>query len=483
MVTAIPLIALIVCALIPVRMQSWRRGVGIALSSAKLLLAFVLLAVLNDSTGFDLVERYAWVPSIGAGYVLSVDGISALLVLASALALLLGLIAMPGSRDGGGESKILAIMFLDFAATGALLATDAMLFFAFIELSVIALAVISESKRPSLRFVVLMMSALGALLVAVAYCGTKAGSYDIVSIYACRFGGVEQLLVLSLLVFSFSVISGIFPFGGWLKDALLNSKGPVALIIVASFLKLGIYGMARFALPVFPVAVTHLSEPMIIFFTASGFLGALFSVAQKDARALGAALAGSMSALCAAGVFWTNPFSAVGSFTFLSAVGISVGTLSMTIAALGRTAGSFEIDALRRLAVFSTAGSAAFALIVTCASAVVGTAVYAAVYVMFLGAFQQNSSLAFSGMLAAFAAAMPPVYLAIKLLSGKEPAEIHTALLARERIAIAMALLTLFFAGIFPSALMSKLWNSAMAFAELSTRTRSIEIVPSGEKR
>src|SRR6266850_2784385 len=74
---------------------------GIALGF-NLLTAITTLAVWRDfnttATGLQMVERHAWIPAIGAEYVVGIDGLSLLLLLLTSLVFPFALLAQPWPR-------------------------------------------------------------------------------------------------------------------------------------------------------------------------------------------------------------------------------------------------------------------------------------------------------------------------------------------------------------------------------------------------
>ena len=81
-VTFLPMAGAVVLGLVPRRHEGLLRGGALAVAVATFLLALpVYVGFDRDSADFQFEESAAWMPTLGVGYHLGVDGISLLLVL------------------------------------------------------------------------------------------------------------------------------------------------------------------------------------------------------------------------------------------------------------------------------------------------------------------------------------------------------------------------------------------------------------------
>src|SRR5919109_3074293 len=90
----------------------------------------------DSSGGFDLVESARWIPTLGVGYKVGVDGVS--LPLAAMTALLFAVvIAYPVDYRGKAPRYLALMLFLESASLGVFLALDMFLFYVFWDLSLV----------------------------------------------------------------------------------------------------------------------------------------------------------------------------------------------------------------------------------------------------------------------------------------------------------------------------------------------------------
>src|SRR5918994_3203334 len=83
----VPLAGVLVVALLPGGGERLARAVAVVVGAVPLVLLVVAWLVRFDTgeTGFQLVESTSWIPTLGVGYTVGVDGVSLPLAAMSAL--------------------------------------------------------------------------------------------------------------------------------------------------------------------------------------------------------------------------------------------------------------------------------------------------------------------------------------------------------------------------------------------------------------
>lgn len=95
-----------------------------------------------------------------------------------------------------------------------------------------------------------------------------------------------QMLVFLLLFVGFAVKVPLVPFHSWLPDAHVEAPTPVSMILAGVLLKLGGYGIIRFAYPICPWAAEQLSLVIGILGAFAIVYGALVAMGQTDFKRL-----------------------------------------------------------------------------------------------------------------------------------------------------------------------------------------------------
>lgn len=274
------------------------RQIALACHALGLTLALILLAAFDSSqTGFQLVERSAWIPSLNIDYAVGVDGISILFLPATTL-LFLG-VAL-ASRHGVNELPRLyhSLLLLQAGATlGVFAAVDLMLFFLFWELSLVPFyflvslwGVGLQRGYAATKYTLVMFASgvpllFGFLLVAFNHAEFGGSlSFDLATLLATPMSDTLEWTVFILLLLGFAAKTPIFPLHTWMP--LLALEGPVAVAALLVGLKLGAYGLIRFAVPLAPGAAQELHWLLAGLGTFGLLYGAVAALAQTNLRGM-----------------------------------------------------------------------------------------------------------------------------------------------------------------------------------------------------
>jgi len=294
-------------------------------------------------TAWQFVERHAWIPSIGAEYLLGVDGFSALLVL---LTTLMGVIAMLSSWSAIQErvkEYYVVLLVLQTGMLGAFLSLDFLLFFLFWEVMLVPMyfliGIWGSANRlySAIKFFLYtlvgsVVMLLGILALYFSFHGaTGVYSFDITQYQAHGFPADLQWWVFLAFFLGFAIKVPMFPFHTWLPDAHTDAPTAGSVILAAVLLKMGTYGFIRFSLPMLPEA-THVFAPMVAALAITGIIyGALVALAQRDWKRLVAYSSVSHMGMVMLGMFALNPVGLTGSIIQQLNHGISTGALFLLV--------------------------------------------------------------------------------------------------------------------------------------------------------
>ncbi len=277
------------------------RWVALVTALVDLVITVLVLGRFDSGDpGFQLVEQANWIPSLGAQYLVGVDGISVLFLPLTVL-LFIGVIAATWNSTRTLPRLWFSLLLLQESATlGVFVALDTVLFFLFWELALIPLYFlislwgIGPNRRYAATKYALVMLAGGVPLLfgflllafnhaAVAGLGVPAGlAFDLPTLLETPLPPGLELVVFLLLLLGFAVKTPLFPLHTWLP--VVATEGPAGVTALLVGLKLGAYGLIRFAIPLAPEAAQELHWLLAGLGTLGVLYGALAALSQTNLR-------------------------------------------------------------------------------------------------------------------------------------------------------------------------------------------------------
>lgn len=255
----------------------------------------VLLSFDTTLAGFQLVEKHVWIPSLNIHYLVGIDGISMLFLPATGLLFIGVILASWTSVHTLSRLYYSLLLLLQTAILGIFCALDTILFFLFWEFTLIPLYFLvslwgigPNRRHAAVKYTLVMLAGGVALLfgfILLAFGGVQAGgalAFDLPTLLDNPLPSHLQTLVFLLLLLGFGVKIPLFPFHTWLP--LLATEGPAAVAAIVTGLKLGAYGLIRFAVPLAPAAAQELHWLLAALGAASILFGAAAALGQSNLR-------------------------------------------------------------------------------------------------------------------------------------------------------------------------------------------------------
>ena len=321
---AIPLLTLLIAlpiagAVIALFAGRFARLVAMLAAVASLIVALSVWAHLPADGSMGFVERIAWAPSLGVEYHLGADGLSALMLMLSAIVALMSIDA--AHRVHRQPNLYFAlVLLLESGLFGAFTAQNFFHWFLFWELSLIPAFFLIKlwggAKRgpAATQFFVYTMVGSVALLLAFLGVFLATGSMDfehlallastgeLEQIVTAHLGPVMPWLAVGVLA-GFAVKVPLIPFHTWLPAAYSEAPSPVTMLLTGTMSKMGVYGMLRIALPLFGVQIAAMRTPLLVLAVATVVMGAWAAAAQKDLKRVLAYSSVNHLGYCMLGIF------------------------------------------------------------------------------------------------------------------------------------------------------------------------------------
>ncbi len=336
--TFLPLVGAIIVLLAP--SDNLKKGLAFGATIVTFVVSLLLLPGWQEIPDMQFVERYAWMPDLNIYYHLGVDGISLWLILLTTLLMPIA-VAFSNQHVKQNIGGYLALMLLmETAVLGVFLALDLVLFYVFWEFSLIPMAFLigkwgSQNRvYAAIKFFLYTLAGSALMLVAILALYFHAGTFDLLELQNAGLPpGLQQLGFLAFAL-AFAIKVPLFPFHTWLPDAHVEAPTAGSVILAGVLLKLGTYGFLRFALPLFPVAVSNYSSLISVLAIVGILYGALVALAQRDLKSLVAYSSVAHMGFVVLGIFALNEQGISGAVLLMVSHGLSTGALFLMVGML-----------------------------------------------------------------------------------------------------------------------------------------------------
>jgi NADH-quinone oxidoreductase subunit M len=312
-------------------------------------------AVAYDPAGprFQLLERAPWIPGLNAQWLVGVDGLSVLFLPSTALLFLGALAAGWNAVRDAPRLHWGLLLVLQAATLGIFCALDTLLFFLFWEATLVPLyfllgrwGVTAASRAAATRYVLIMLAGgLPLLLGFVVLAASQAvPTFDFMALAAHPLARPTQTAVFLLLLAGFACKLPLVPLHTWLPQVAM--AGPGSLVALVAGLKVGAYGLIRFAVPLAPDAALELHWLLAGLGTLTLLYGAVAMVAQSNLRAVLACAGVCHVGLVVLGIASYSAAGTLGAVSLLLSFAPSAGGAFILLEFLRQRTGSTDIHSL-----------------------------------------------------------------------------------------------------------------------------------------
>jgi NADH-quinone oxidoreductase subunit M len=321
----------------------------IALIISLLVFAETLLlwSRFNAASGeFQFVERHAWIPAFGIEYFVGVDGISLLLLVLTGFLTPLALLGSWESVHKQTRAFCIFVLLLESAMIGVFISLDLFLFYIFWDAMLVPMyfliGIWGYERRiyAAVKFILYTMAGSVLMLLAILglafihYTTTGAYSFDIQKLYAMTITPHQQFWFFLAFALAFAVKVPLFPFHTWLPDAHVEAPTAGSVILAGVMLKMGTYGLVRFAFPLFPEAAAYFAPALAVLAVVGIIYGALVAMVQPDMKKLVAYSSVSHLGFVVLGIAAMNTQAVSGAVYQMLSHGVSTGGLFLIVGML-----------------------------------------------------------------------------------------------------------------------------------------------------
>jgi NADH-quinone oxidoreductase subunit M len=286
-----PILAGLLILLIPAERKEEIRVTALAASLIALFLSgFVYFSYDIAAGGYQLLERYEWLPMLGISYFVGVDGISAPLVLLTGVVMFTGVLISWGIDDRPRE--FFAFLFiLATGVFGVFVAQDLFMLFFFYEIAVFPMFLLiaiwgwkqtreyAAMKLTLYLFIGSVISLVGALAL---YFASGLGTFDMIQLANAEFSTSFQIFWFPFVFLGFAILGGIFPFHNWSPDGHVAAPTAVSMFHAGVLMKLGAFAALRVGIMLLPEGAHYWKWLILGLATVNVVYGAFIAMIQTD---------------------------------------------------------------------------------------------------------------------------------------------------------------------------------------------------------
>ena len=358
-----------------------------------------------SSAAFQFEERHAWIPAFGIQYYVGVDGISLLLIVLTGFLTPLALLSSWQSVHRNVKAFSFFLLALETAMLGVFVSIDLFLFYVFWDAMLIPMyfliGVWGYDRRiyAAVKFILYTMA--GSVLMLIAIIGlawahseaTGSPSFNLLDLYNLQLPARTQMWFFLAFAVAFAIKVPLFPFHTWLPDAHVEAPTAGSVILAGVLLKMGTYGLLRFAFPLFPSAALYFA-PFIALLAVIGIIyGALVAMVQPDMKKLVAYSSVSHLGFVVLGLCAMNVQGVQGSLYQMLNHGVSTGGLFMLVGMLSDRRHTRLISEFGGLKGVVPRLVAAFLLVTLSSIALPGMNGFVGEFLILIGSFRWNPRL------------------------------------------------------------------------------------------
>src|ERR1035437_1900118 len=407
LIIATPLLGALLIAVLPSRDVDLIRRTALAFALLAWVMSLGLLAGFAfGPAGFRFIEAHNWIPSFGIQYKVGVDGLSILMLVLTTTLSWISILASFKPITDRVKGYMISFLILEVGMIGVFVALDLFLFYIFWEIVLVPMYLIigiwggANRLYATMKFVLYTLVGSLLMLVAIlatafayqsAHAGSWTGAFDYNALASWTAGGNFsndlQILAFLALFLAFAIKVPMFPFHTWLPDAHTEAPTAGSVILAGVLLKLGAYGLIRFAVPLFPFAAHTFAWPIIVLSVVAIVYGAVVSIVQPDLKRLVAYSSVSHMGFVTLGIFTFTAASYQGAVLQMINHGLITGGLFLLVGVIYERTHDRTIARMGGLAAKMPIWATVFGFFILASAGLPGLSGFVGEFLVFVGSF------------------------------------------------------------------------------------------------
>ena len=466
----LPAIGALFLSFIPQNKTYPLKIVGLIFQISTFCIGFYILYLFQNSENSpQFAVKYNWISYFGVFYALKLDGLS--FVLVAITLILFPLVSLGCWSVTPKQEKWLwiNILILETGLLGVFLSADIFLFYFFWETVLIPMYFIivlwGEVKRvkAAIEFFIYTMASSFFMLFAIfllaiiSYYQLGVASFDLEVWKTLQLGTLEPYFFWAFFI-PFAVKIPLFPFHSWMPAVYKNAPWIGTIFLSALLSKMGIYGLLRIVIPLFPLSVQNYSSLILTLSLISILYCATVAIVQKDFKMVIAYSSVSHLGMIVLGIFALHLFTWSGAILQIINHSVTTAAIFLLLGLLGYHFKSTKIGDFYGLAKTTPKLCVFFFIFTLSAIGFPSTGSFVGELFIFVGSFQTVLYFAIFAALGVILSAVYMLRINQKIFFGATHKQIFATkkdLNLREILALLPFIVIIFWIGIYPKFLLS----------------------------
>ena len=408
----------------------------------------------------------SWIPALNSNFSLTINGMSKMLCLLNAISLPIIFTSIYKNSYKNASGFFGLMLLMQAGIMGVFLASDALLFYFFWELALIPAyflcSIWGGEKRIQVTFKFFIYTFVGSLLMLLGLIylylqtpGTHSFAYN--DFLQIHLTAKQQAPIFALMFIAFAIKMPIFPFHTWQPDAYEQAPTPVTMVLSGVMVKMGIFAVIRWLIPVLPEAAKAHSNFVIILSVIGMLYASLIAIKQDDIKRLVAYSSIAHIGLMCAAIFSNTTIGMEGVMIQMFNHGINVIGLWIVADVIEQQLGTRKFSELGGLAQKAPTLAILFVVMAFANIALPLTNAFVGEFLMFSGLFKFNIWFAAVAGISIILGAVYTLNMVQKIFYGNTVSQTENAVDISLNVKLALVILVIMIIafGVYPMPLMN----------------------------
>ncbi|HAO47399.1 MAG TPA: NADH-quinone oxidoreductase subunit M [Ferruginibacter sp.] len=427
--------------------------------------------VFSDNTKYFYLNNvsYFWLKYVGSNLTLGLDGMGHLLTALTALAFPLIFLATGKTNFKNAGAYYGLMLLTQSGLMGVFTAMDVLIFYFFWELAVIPAYFLCSQwggeRRIQATFKFFVYTFTGSLLMLVGimyvYNHTyptpyAEHSFALNAFYSATLSAKEQNWVFWLFFVAFAIKMPVFPFHTWQPDTYEQAPTSTTMVLSGIMVKMGIFAVIRWLVPVFPAAATRFDNIVIGLSVVGMIYASLIAIKQDDLKRFVAYSSIAHIGLMCAAIFAKSSIGLQGVMIQMFSHGINIIGMWIVVDLVEKQTGTRKISELGGIAHKAPALTIFLVVIALANIALPLTNAFVGEFMMFSGLFHFNIIYTAVALISIILAAVYTLNMVQKVFYGETNSITNAVqeITLNQKLVLTVLVVFIFLFGVFPQPLL-----------------------------